>query len=293
MPELATLVNVVDERFLWVAAAAALAGIVRGFSGFGTAMVYVPVASALYEPKIAVVQLFIFDVVATLPLLVNALRQCTWREIVPLLAGAVIGVPIGVQLLLVVDPVVLRWFISLTILVILSVMASGWRYERTLSQPTTVAIGSLSGVSGGIAGLSGPPVILFWLGGQNKAPVVRANILAFFGLMSVITGLTFWANDLFTADIGRHSLLILPVYALGIGAGALLFRGADEKTFRSSLLQSARRLRWLRCRFGYERARLSEDRPAESKAWKATLTLTAFLPISGPAKALRGAPIAA
>ena len=232
MTGVADFLPVVDERFLWVAAAAVLAGLVRGFSGFGTAMVYVPVASALYEPKVAVVQLFVFDVVATLPLLVGAMRQCTWREIVPLLVGAVIGVPIGVQLLLVADPVLLRWFISITILLILGVMASGWRYQRTLSRPTTVAIGSLSGVSGGIAGLSGPPVILFWLGGQASAPIVRANILAFFGLMSVITGLTFWSNGLFTADIGRHSLLIIPAYAVALGLGALLFRGANEKTFR-------------------------------------------------------------
>ena len=125
MFDIASLLGVIDDRFLWIAAAAVLAGIVRGFSGFGTAMVYMPVASALYEPKIAVVQLFIFDVVATLPLLVGAWRRCTWREIVPLLAGSALGVPVGVQLLLVVDPIVLRWLISITVLTILVIMASG------------------------------------------------------------------------------------------------------------------------------------------------------------------------
>jgi uncharacterized membrane protein YfcA len=78
--DIASLLGVIDDRFLWIAAAAALAGIVRGFSGFGTAMVYMPVASALYEPKIAVVQLFNFDVVATLPLLVGAWRRCLARD---------------------------------------------------------------------------------------------------------------------------------------------------------------------------------------------------------------------
>ncbi len=230
--DISDLLSAIDDRFLWVAAAAALAGIVRGFSGFGTAMVYVPVASAFYEPKIAVVQLFIFDVVATLPMLASALRQCTWREIVPLLVGSVVGVPVGVQLLLLVDPIVLRWMISITVLTILAIMASGWRYTRAPSRSATIAIGSASGVFGGIAGLSGPPVILFWLGGQSTAPVVRANILAFFGLMSVVTGLTFWANGLFSAEIGRHALLIIPIYALALGAGALLFRGAGDRTYR-------------------------------------------------------------
>ncbi len=232
MFDIASLLGVIDDRFLWIVAAAALAGIVRGFSGFGTAMVYVPVASALYEPKIAVVQMFIFDVVATLPLLVDAWRRCTWREIVPLLAGSALGVPVGVQLLLVVVPIVLRWMISITVLTILVIMASGWRYTRAPSRPATVAIGGVSGVFGGIAGLSGPPVILLWLGGQATALIVRANILAFFGLMSVVTGLTFWANDMFSAEIGRQALLIIPIYALAIGIGVRLFRGADERTFR-------------------------------------------------------------
>ena len=61
---------------------------------------------------------------------------------------------------------------------------------------------------------------------------MRANILAFFGLASVVTGLTFWANDMFSAEIGRHALLIIPIYALAIGIGVRLFRGADGGTFR-------------------------------------------------------------
>ena len=48
---------------LGVTAAAALAGLVRGFSGFGAAMVFVPIAGALYSPEQAVVLLFLTDTV--------------------------------------------------------------------------------------------------------------------------------------------------------------------------------------------------------------------------------------
>lgn len=83
MFEVAGWLNLMDERFAWVAAAAALAGLVRGFSGFGAAMIFVPVAGAIYEPKIAVVLLFIFDGLATAPMLVPAFRRCIWREVLP------------------------------------------------------------------------------------------------------------------------------------------------------------------------------------------------------------------
>ena len=117
MFEVAGWLNLIDERFAWVAAAAALAGLVRGFSGFGSAMIFVPVAGAIYEPKIAVVLLFIFDGLITTPMLVPAFRRCVWREVLPLTVGATAAVPIGVHILLVAEPLLLRWMISAMVLV--------------------------------------------------------------------------------------------------------------------------------------------------------------------------------
>ena len=55
---------------------------VRGFSGFRTRMVYMPAACAVYEARVALVHMFVF--------------------------GAVITVPDGVRLRLLVSPITLR-----------------------------------------------------------------------------------------------------------------------------------------------------------------------------------------
>src|SRR5215510_6738863 len=82
-----------------IAVTAAVAGLVRGFSGFGSAMIFVPVASALTSPHTAVVMIFVCDTVLTVPLVIAAVRTCVWREVIPLAAGALATVPLGIWLL--------------------------------------------------------------------------------------------------------------------------------------------------------------------------------------------------
>ncbi len=232
MFEVAGWLNLIDERFAWVAVAAALAGLVRGFSGFGSAMIFVPVAGAIYEPKIAVVLLFIFDGLATAPMLVPAFRRCIWREVLPLTAGATIAVPIGVRILLIAEPLLLRWLISAMVLAGVVLMAGGWRYRRAPSLGVSAAVGGLSGLAGGIASLYGPPVILFWLGGQGDARTVGANVFAFLGLAAVVSGVTYALNGMFTLPLLQIALLLTPLYALATWIGSRLFAAANERQFR-------------------------------------------------------------
>ena len=61
-----------------------------------------------------------------------ALRRCQWREVLPLAAGAVLAVPAGVALLVLLDAALMRWAICLLILLAVGIMLSGWRYHRRL-----------------------------------------------------------------------------------------------------------------------------------------------------------------
>ena len=54
LPTAATFSAVVaDPRFALAIGISVLSGAVRGFSGFGSALIYVPLMSAVYGPKIA------------------------------------------------------------------------------------------------------------------------------------------------------------------------------------------------------------------------------------------------
>lgn len=225
-----------DPRYWAVAGAAALAGLVRGFSGFGGAMLFMPIASLVYEPKLAAILLFIADDIAALAMLPDAMRRCVWREVLPLGAAAVLAVPFGVALLVVADADVMRWVICCVILLAVGLMAVGWRYTGRLGLPATLGTGALAGLSGGAAALPGPPVVLLWLGGQGNAATVRANLIVFFGFTATATGIAYWWGGLFTQQSLLMSLPLIPAYLLPLSLGSRLFARASEQQFRRAAL---------------------------------------------------------
>jgi hypothetical protein len=54
--------TIADPRFVLALAISVLAGLVRGFSGLGSALVYMPLMSALYGPRIAAPSMAVIDV---------------------------------------------------------------------------------------------------------------------------------------------------------------------------------------------------------------------------------------
>ena len=71
-----------------------LSGAVRGFSGFGSALIYVPLMSALYGPKIGAASFLLTDFVTGIVFSIGVWRQAAWREIVPLAISAAIAAPV-------------------------------------------------------------------------------------------------------------------------------------------------------------------------------------------------------
>ena len=73
--------TIADPRFVLALAISALAGLVRGFSGFGSALVYMPLISALYGPRIAAPSMAVIDVLAAVTFVSTVWRQAAWREV--------------------------------------------------------------------------------------------------------------------------------------------------------------------------------------------------------------------
>ncbi len=221
------------EPAMWALAAGALvAGLVRGFAGFGTGMVYIPIAAAAFSPRIAAGTLFIIDTIIIIPLVIRAASHVAWREILPLGLGAMIAVPAGVAVLIHVDPVPIRWGLSAAILTAIVVLACGWRYRGPERAPLSIAIGGLAGFLSGLAQLPGPPVLVYWLGRDTPAQRLRANAIIFFCFTTVIAGIAYAASGLFTAEVAARSVALLPVYAIAVFAGSRLFGSTSEATYR-------------------------------------------------------------
>jgi len=220
------------STLVFIAVAAALAGLARGLSGFGASLIFVPLASAVIGPKLAAPLLLVVDLVMSAGMLPNAWRLADKREVGTMLIGTVVGVPAGAFVLLHADPIAIRWGLAAIIFPMLGVLMSGWRYHGTPAPPLTVGVGAAAGVMTGVASVGGPPVVLYWLGGKGKAAAVRANIVLYFAASAMLACIVYAATGILTTSSLGLALLIAPVYGLAVYAGSHMFGLASERVFR-------------------------------------------------------------
>ena len=115
----------------FLATSALLAGLARGFSGFGAALIFIPLASTVVSTD-------------------RSPRRCCWLSILVMArrphprrmassptgatsascsSATLIGVPIGAGDSGALDPIAIRWMIAMLVRAVLALLMSGWRYR--------------------------------------------------------------------------------------------------------------------------------------------------------------------
>ena len=217
----------------WIFIAAIVAGVVRGFAGFGAGMIFIPVMGIFTDPITTVVALQIMDGIGALPLVKKGLKDGEPRHVALLTAAAVCLIPVGIYFLATTPSDPFRWIVAGLIAILLVLMMSGWRYKKRLGTLGTVGVGSIAGFMSGFFGMAGPPVIMMYMSGPFKASVVRANIILFFFVITIVSFVLLYARDLMTAERIWLGLLLVIPYGLATIVGQKIFDPSREALFRS------------------------------------------------------------
>ncbi|WP_206933290.1 sulfite exporter TauE/SafE family protein [Roseococcus thiosulfatophilus] len=218
------LLNELAAWQTWAAIlATAIAGLMRGYAGFGTAIILAPIYSVLWGPLAGVPVMLLMELLVSLQLLPRAFRDADKRVIIPIGGAAALATPLGAYVLLAADPELLRRAIGGLVLVFGFLMLSGWRYHGARPFGLNVAVGTAAGLLKGATGMSGPPVILYLLAGPEEAKRHRANLILFFGLIAVISVVVPLFAGLIDGPVLLRFLIMLPVLMVFVRVGAALF----------------------------------------------------------------------
>lgn len=222
-----------DAALAVLAGAAFLGGLVRGFTGFGFAMIFMPIAGLVVPLPLASALIWALDAPFALPLAARSLRKAQWREVIPLLIGATLLLPVGIWLLLSLPQLAMRWLLAGLILAAVIVLATGWRWKGRAGVPLSLGVGGLSGLGAGLAQLGGMPLAIFWLSAQNKsAEQMRHDLVTYFACATVISALLLsWNGILGWASLTVALPLLVP-YGSGVLIGTRGYGLASERTFR-------------------------------------------------------------
>ncbi len=213
-----------------------MAGIVRGITGFGGAMVAAPPLALLLGPHVAVPIVLVLESVVAAPMLVKTRREVERGVIGPILIAACITVPLGAFLLIVAEPELIRRAIAVAVIVFAMLLLRGWRSSYQPRTAMSLAVGAISGLMTGATSIGGPPVILYLLSGPHSAETTRANLTLFIAVTSLF-GLAMLAfYGLADAAVAWTSLWLAPTYYLGLLLGQRLFLRFSDARFRQFTL---------------------------------------------------------
>lgn len=217
----------------WLVMIAFTAGLVRGFVGFGTALIFLPVAAQIIDPVWAVTVLIVMDLAGPAPAIPRALKDGHPKDLMRLVAGTALALPLGLIALFKVDPAVFKLVVSVVSLAMLTALMTGFRYRGFVTPRIVWATGGAAGLLGGAAGIPGPPVILLYMASSHPARVIRANSTAylFFFDVMMLVGFLF-AGRLAGMPLILGLLLMLPNLVGNLSGGAM-FHPRYESLYRN------------------------------------------------------------
>ncbi len=207
-------------------------GLIQGCTGFGLGLVVSPCLMFLLPPAAVVPTVLTISLMNTCIVVFHGRRHLRAALVGPLVAASVFGMPLGVHLVTVLDPLFIKLFVGLLVILFSSAILAGWR-KSIRNQPLgLLGVGFLGGMLGGSTSMSGPPVILFLSNQGIPRDTFRANISCFFLIGGIYGLVIFNVRGLYTLEVMKHAAAYMPAVVLGSFGGVWLSKRVPELLFQ-------------------------------------------------------------
>lgn len=204
-----------------------LAGTIRAFTGFGSGLVMAPTFSYFMSPSDVVAVMVLLNFVTTIQMLPGIWKHINWKLVMSISIPGVMGVPIGIALIQWLDPLLIRKMISILVATLAILMLVGWQYQGIRDTKRDWAVGLFSGTLNGVAGVGGPPLVLYLIAAKDISPqVFRSFFMGYFAFIQIMTLTMMLLNGTLNMAQVAYTGSFLPVYILSTIVGTYLFNKA-------------------------------------------------------------------
>ncbi len=227
-----------DAPIFAVALGAVVAGFVQGLSGFAFSLVAMSFWAWSVEPKLAAV-LAVFGALSGQIIAAFSMRRGFDLELLlPFLIGGLVGVPIGISFLPLLDVHLFKGTLGAVLMVWCPLMLFARHLPRIQAggRFTNGAVGLLGGVCGGIGGFTGAiPTLWCTLRGMEKD--AQRSIIQNFNLATLaFTAAAYVASGTVTRDMLPMFGVVAPALLIPTLLGARLYISISETAFRKIVL---------------------------------------------------------
>ncbi|MCS6960484.1 MAG: sulfite exporter TauE/SafE family protein [Pseudanabaenaceae cyanobacterium SKYGB_i_bin29] len=208
------------ESFVLLEVIAFVASLVQALVGFGSSLIAVPSLLLLLDNAKIVAPLVTLSGLVINSRLVFSLRQYFRAQyLLPLVLGAILGIPFGVLILDYTPLDVLKF--GLAVLIISYSVYSYWQPEvhLHLSNWWGMAVGFVAGCLGAALSSNGPPLVI-WASLQDwNKDEFRSNLPAYFGITGAISLLAYQVSGLLTFPVWQYFFYTIPASVAGTFIG--------------------------------------------------------------------------
>ena len=232
----ANLFSFIPDSYFLIALVVIFSGFLRGFIGFGSGLLMIPILSYFYSPVFAMIFNIVIEIPATIYLTFVGIKKSNLREITPMMFTMMLTIPFGTIFLVSVDEQIIRTLMSLLLIFFVILIATGWRIKSTITKYVLVLGGAISGLMQGATGMGGPPYVTVLLSKNDSDDVARANILVITSGLVISAIISLYYFGLFTKDILLTGAISAPIYVFATYIGTKFFNYSGNKYFRNSSL---------------------------------------------------------
>ncbi len=224
------------EHFLILAACAFVAGLVRGFSGFGLSAVLVASAAFVISPKLIIPTAQTMEVIASIALIPSVWRDVNWKWLTPMAAAYALSIPAGVAALAYLPEQALRVGGCVILFIASLCLLLNARPKLPDGLPLRFGTGLVAGFFAGATSLGGMVASVMLFAVALPAKNLRATLIVlFFGSALYSLSWGAWHGVVTGATFVRAAWLAVPLLA-GIAVGSHGFKHVSEAGFRKAVL---------------------------------------------------------
>lgn len=214
-----------------------LASVCQSVTGFGFALVMVPLITVVWAVKPAVTATVMLSLCGNLVLLREVRGHVSMPRVGGLLAGFAIGLVPGVFIFERADEDVLRIGVGVVVLIAtLAIYRSPEIDQGHDGLGLRMVFGAISGAIGSSTSLSGPPIVLYLVGRVREIDAFRATVLAYFVPSGVIVLVSYAIVGQITRDVLLMAAVATPAVLIGNPVGGWLRAHLDAEKFRIVVL---------------------------------------------------------
>jgi uncharacterized protein len=229
-------VAVSEPTFGLIAAAAFIGGFLRGFIGFGGALVLVLVLAAVQGPTLAVPVTALAGLPVMFQLLPTAIRLSERAMVIPFGLASFLGAPLGAWVLVTLNPALMKIAVALFVIIMVVMLYRGWRISGGMTRVHLAIAGVLAGFIQGSSSVGGPPAVAVALSHPGTPQQQRANTIGAVTALNLCSLVPLWWHGLFTQQVVVLGLLLVPTYSAATWLGQRFFSERGQRYYTKSAL---------------------------------------------------------